>query len=334
MQPAKMIRYILPLLIALTAMLAQPTISSAHPARAARPGQVDVGISVGIAPPPLPYYEQPFCPGEGYIWTPGYWAWDGTDYYWVPGTWVLAPFVGGLWTPGYWGWGGSAFLWHEGYWGPSVGFYGGINYGFGYTGIGYLGGRWNGGVFEYNTSVNRINGSVVHNTYSQPVSGVHPGRVSYNGGTGGIQRQPSHAETAAAGERRAGPTSDQAQHEQVARTNPAQHFSTNQGKPAVAATGKAGDFKTNSQPAATRPAYRAPAGNTSGGGSATTEHTSNAPAHTTSKTPSGGGGGAPHTSSGGAPHPSGGGGGASHPSGGGGAPRTSGGGGGGDKPKH
>jgi len=87
-----------------------------------------VAISVTIAPPELPVYEQPICPGDGYIWTPGYWAWDGDDYYWVPGTWVLAPQVGYFWTPPYWGWGGSAFLFHAGYWGPVVGFYGGINY--------------------------------------------------------------------------------------------------------------------------------------------------------------------------------------------------------------
>ena len=61
--------------------------------------------------------------------------------------------VGVLWTPGYWGWGGSAFLWHEGYWGPHVGFYGGINYGFGYGGVGFFGGRWDGGHFAYNTAV-------------------------------------------------------------------------------------------------------------------------------------------------------------------------------------
>src|SRR5271165_2994273 len=44
-------------------------------------------------------------PGEGYIWTPGYWAYDYdyNDNYWVPGTWVLAPQVGYLWTPPYWG---------------------------------------------------------------------------------------------------------------------------------------------------------------------------------------------------------------------------------------
>src|SRR5271165_1162211 len=53
-----------------------------------------VGVSITIAPPELPVYEQPMCPGDGYIWTPGYWAWDG-EYYWVPGTWVMAP------EPGY-----------------------------------------------------------------------------------------------------------------------------------------------------------------------------------------------------------------------------------------
>ena len=63
-----------------------------------------VGISITFGPPALPIYEQPLCPAEGYIWTPGYWAYDydDDDYYWVPGTWVLAPEVGFLWTPGYW----------------------------------------------------------------------------------------------------------------------------------------------------------------------------------------------------------------------------------------
>lgn len=29
-----------------------------------------VGVTVAFGPPPLPVYEQPVCPGEGYIWTP------------------------------------------------------------------------------------------------------------------------------------------------------------------------------------------------------------------------------------------------------------------------
>ena len=38
--------------------------------------QVSVDVRVNLAPPPLPYYEQPVIPAEGYIWVPGFWAWD------------------------------------------------------------------------------------------------------------------------------------------------------------------------------------------------------------------------------------------------------------------
>jgi hypothetical protein len=41
--------------------------------------QVGINISVNLAPPELPVYEQPAIPAEGYLWTPGYWAWSG-DY--------------------------------------------------------------------------------------------------------------------------------------------------------------------------------------------------------------------------------------------------------------
>ena len=115
-----------------------------------------VAISVTVAPPALPMYVQPVCPGENYIWTPGYWAWSDydEDYYWVPGTWVLAPTVGYLWTPGYWGWNAGVYVWNAGYWGPHIGFYGGVVYGFGYEGVGYEGGYWRGGNFFYNRTVN------------------------------------------------------------------------------------------------------------------------------------------------------------------------------------
>ena len=83
--------------------------------------QVAVGISVRIGPPALPVYAQPICPGPGYMWTPGYWAWGGGGYYWVPGTWVQPPRVGVLWTPGYWGFVGGVYSFHVGYWGPHIG---------------------------------------------------------------------------------------------------------------------------------------------------------------------------------------------------------------------
>jgi hypothetical protein len=108
-----------------------------------------IGISVSIGPPALPLYDQSICPGDGYLWTPGYWAYDDSvsDYYWIEGAWVMAPEEGLLWTPGYWGWRDGGFFFNEGYWGAEVGFYGGVNYGFGYGGEGYGGGRWDGGHF-------------------------------------------------------------------------------------------------------------------------------------------------------------------------------------------
>ena len=47
-----------------------------------------VFVSVTIAPPALPVYTQPVCPGDGYLWNPGYWAYGDAGYYWVPGVWV------------------------------------------------------------------------------------------------------------------------------------------------------------------------------------------------------------------------------------------------------
>src|ERR1700722_10965116 len=106
-----------------------------------------IGVAITIAPPALPVYAQPIAPADGYLWTPGYWAYGEEGYFWVPGTWVMAPEVGLLWTPGYWGFAEGAYACHAGYWGPHVGFYGGINYGFGYTGVGFVGGEWHGREF-------------------------------------------------------------------------------------------------------------------------------------------------------------------------------------------
>jgi hypothetical protein len=100
-----------------------------------------VSITVAIAPPALPVYEQPLCPQDGLMWTPGYWAYGDDGYYWVPGAWVPAPFEGALWTPPYWGWSGGQYGFYPGYWGTQVGYYGGVNYGFGYMGVGFVGGE-------------------------------------------------------------------------------------------------------------------------------------------------------------------------------------------------
>jgi hypothetical protein len=206
--------------------------------------QVSIGVSVRIGPPPLPVYEQLLCPGDGFIWIPGYWAWGPEGYFWVPGTWVIAPRVGYLWTPGYWGWGDGVYIWHPGYWGPHIGFYGGINYGFGYTGVGYAGGYWRGGAFVYNRAVTNVNVTVVHNTYNQTVvnNNVTVNRISYNGGSGGVVARPSPAEQAAVREQHIAPTADQTQHEHASGSNRALLASSNHGQPAIAATPRPGVF--------------------------------------------------------------------------------------------
>lgn len=180
--------------------------------------QVAVGISVHIGPPPLRVYAQPICPGPGYLWTPGYWGYGDAGYYWVPGVWVMAPHPGLLWTPGYWGWGGGAYLWHAGYWGPHVGFYGGINYGFGYGGVGFAGGEWRHGSFFYNRSVAHIDVNI-HNTYDRTVIVHNDSHVAFNGGEGGIHAEPTHAEMAAAHEQHFEATHEQMDHEHSASAN-------------------------------------------------------------------------------------------------------------------
>jgi hypothetical protein len=227
--------------------------------------QVGIAVSITIAPPELPIYEQPICPEDGDIWTPGYWAYGDDGYYWVPGTWVVAPEVGYLWTPGYWGNDGNDYLFHEGYWGTQVGFYGGINYGYGYFGNGYEGGRWDNGHFAYNQSVSRIDSSRNRNFYNTKVEDNNRGnRVSFNGGNGGVQVRATSQQEAVGRERHIAPVAAQTQHTQSARANPELRASANHGKPPIAATTKPGAFKETGAVAASEggAVHEAPAAST------------------------------------------------------------------------
>ena len=93
-----------------------------------------VFVSIGIgAPPSLPVYVKPVAPPRAISGPPLLGlrrtipATTGCP---APG--CSHPTQRALWTPGYWGWGEGGYLWHTGYWGRHVGFYGGVNYGFGY----------------------------------------------------------------------------------------------------------------------------------------------------------------------------------------------------------
>jgi len=211
-----------------------------------------VGISVNFAPPPLIVEAQPPAPVEGYIWTPGYWGWGGANYYWVPGVWVPPPTIGLLWTPPWWGWNNGVYAFNEGYWGPTVGFYGGINYGFGYFGTGYWGGRWQGDRFFYNTAVTNVNTTVIHNTFidGSVNKQVNASRASFNG-PNGVKAEPTAEQKAAAtNAKKMPPTSEQLARKEAASKDPKLQASANKGHPSsdaiksfnqTHATGKGGE---------------------------------------------------------------------------------------------
>src|SRR5207253_4430565 len=193
-----------------------------------------VGVSINIAPPVLPVVEQPPAPAPGYIWTPGYWGWATGGYYWVPGVWVAPPRVGLLWTPAWWGWRNGVYVFHRGYWGPTVGFYGGINYGYGYWGDGYWGGRWEGNVFRYNTAVTRVNTNVVHNTFvdrSVVNKEVNRSHTSFNGPNGVKAQATAEQKAAAANAKKMPPTSQQLARQDAAKKDPNLQASKNHGHP-------------------------------------------------------------------------------------------------------
>jgi hypothetical protein len=296
--------------------------------------QAGVIVSITVAPPVLPVYVQPVCPEVGYLWTPGYWAYGDAGYYWVPGVWMAPPQVGYLWTPGYWGWNSGVYAWNAGYWGPHIGFYGGVNYGFGYGGVGFVGGRWEGGRFAYNSAVMNV-GAGFHSYHETVVvNNVH---TSFNGGAGGLNARPTAGERSAMGEHHMGPTAAQNSHHEMAGRDRNNFASVNHGRPANAAMSRhssggagashnAGGASHNTAGAshntggASHNTGGAGASHNAGGGASKSGGAG--PSHNT-------GGGASHSNasaskapSGGASH--GGGGGASHPSGGGGGAKPAG----------
>ena len=205
--------------------------------------QLGVVVSVRVAPPMLPVYAQPPMPEEGYIWTPGYWQWAArSGYYWIPGTWILPPSVGALWTPPYWGWDSGVYVFHAGYWGPHVGYYGGVNYGHGYSGVGYQGGRWDGGHFAYNRSINNFGRVHVADAYRENVTVINRSHVSYTGGRVGIKGEPREQEREAEHETHLPVTSEQTNHNTAAAGHPGLVASHNNARPEIAATSRPAQF--------------------------------------------------------------------------------------------
>jgi hypothetical protein len=220
----------------------QPSDDQTDATEAAGQDAIDAAnIAADQPPPALPDYEQPAAPGDDFMWTPGYWGYADVGYYWVPGVWIHPPYYGALWTPCYWGFYNGRYRFHPGYWGTHIGFYGGVNYGFGYIGVGYFGGYWNGGHFFYNRSVTNVgfgtthvyNRTVIYNNHQY---GATPSsHISYNGGRGGINVAPRPAEVAAMREQHVNALPGQVRLHQASATNPQAAFSANRGRPAMAA---------------------------------------------------------------------------------------------------
>jgi len=94
------------LLCGLAGIAAVPMASAAH---------VNVGIGVRIGPP-APAYEAVPAPRRGWVWTPGYWRWNGYRYVRARGYWVRAR-PGYRYYPGRWAQEGPVWRFHVGYWG-------------------------------------------------------------------------------------------------------------------------------------------------------------------------------------------------------------------------
>jgi hypothetical protein len=180
-----------------------------------------------------------------------------------------------------------------------VGYYGGVNYGFGYGGIGFAGGEWRHGAFAYNTAVMHVDERIVHTTYVDRTV-VERGyvardsHVAYSGGPGGIRHAPNAQEQTFAHEQHVAPTAYQTQHMNSAQADRTSYVKNNGGHPAnlvasrpLAAEAHPAPAVSHGAVSAGRPASTAysPHSNTSAPVHANTtapvHNTPTAPAHTT-----------------------------------------------------
>jgi hypothetical protein len=75
-----------------------------------------VHFYVNVGPPAAVVETRPIAPGPGYVWTPGYYHWNGNSYVWLNGAWAHPPhhhhrYVAGVWVHGHRGW-----YYRNGYW--------------------------------------------------------------------------------------------------------------------------------------------------------------------------------------------------------------------------
>jgi hypothetical protein len=74
----------------------------------------NAAVIVGVAPPPVRVEVAPRA-RVGYVWTPGYWRWNGHHHVWVGGYWLPAR-PGWRWAPAHWAPYGARWRYYPGYW--------------------------------------------------------------------------------------------------------------------------------------------------------------------------------------------------------------------------
>lgn len=73
---------------------------------------------VVVVAPPAPRIEvhRPFCPGAGFVWVDGYWAWHGGRHVWIGGRWDRPPHGRHHWVAPRWEHRRGGYIFVEGRW--------------------------------------------------------------------------------------------------------------------------------------------------------------------------------------------------------------------------
>ena len=72
-------------------------------------------VVVNEAPPAPPSEVIIAAPGPEYVWTPGFYSWQGR-WVWVRGSWAVPPHRHAVWIGGHWGRRGHGYVWVGGRW--------------------------------------------------------------------------------------------------------------------------------------------------------------------------------------------------------------------------
>jgi len=80
-------------------LLAVAAIAAPLPSFADQP---EVRVFVETAPPPPKESVPPTPEKVGYVWSSGYWSWNGSDFVWTEGSWVAVTEPTKNWVPPTW----------------------------------------------------------------------------------------------------------------------------------------------------------------------------------------------------------------------------------------